>query len=327
MILIIIMNKTSILLLVAIITLIAGCSSTTNQGENQSSTNIVVASFFPTQEITQNLLLKNNDFEVKGLIPKGSDPHSYEPTPKQIIDVSNADVFITMGGIFEHIEKNILQSNPDIYVIKATKFLGENYSAHEHDLETSESDSEEHGHEESMDPHSDSDSLEDPHIWLSIHNMEKMTDEIAQQLIEKYPYLREEIEANARAYKKKLEELEKKFEEGLAVCKHDKIIVNHKAFGYLAEEYDFEQISVAGFNPESEPSGQTIQKVIDTAREYNLSYVFSEGAYDSSTSQTIAQDIEGSVIELNPLLQERHNNYFDLMEENLKNLKIGLECE
>lgn len=347
LILILNMNKVMLTIILVVMTVFAGCNLDTGTTESQESSQRVVASFYPVEEITRALFNGSEDFEVIGLIPKGSDPHSYEPTPRQLQELSKAEVFVTMGGMFEHIEQDVLEVNPNIKVIESTHFLGdiefeEHDHAHDDEHGHEESSGEEQGHNESHETHDNHEESheaqeeheehgpeesQDPHIWLSIHNMEKMTDEIAEHLIEQYPLLEEEIKMNSQEYKGKLESLEKKYEEGLKTCNHNEIIVNHKAFGYLAQEYGFKQISVSGFSPESEPTPKTIQAVIDEAKEHNLSYVFSEGQFSENAANTIANDIGGEVLEINPVLQERHTNYFELMEENLENLKLGLECE
>ena len=153
-----------------------------------------------------------------------------------------------------------------------------------------------------------------------------MTEEITEQLIEMYPQNKEIYELNKVKYLTKLTQLENKYESELSTCNKDVILVNHKAFGYLSDEYGFEQISVSGFSPESEPSPKTIQNVIKKAKELELKYIFSEGQLDKKTAQTLASEIGGEVLELNPILTTE-KDYIELMENNLKNLKKGLECK
>lgn len=439
---------------------IAGCSQTPIQeGDNNENKPVIVASFYPTEEIAKNIV--GNTSQVSVMVPQGADPHSYEPSPKQIQEFSQADVFITMGGILESIEEDIVTTNPQITQIDASHNVElikgeehdhehhshEEHSHEEHSHEDEHNHEEEHEHEShskdyvevefhedenalayhldinlptpchriietsrnedntlylnielqnnqsdimcaqvieevhhegeieltqeieefiirldnevmfekhledikhhdennhkdehNEEEHSDEEHTHedehnhdhgeyDPHTWLSIENMKIMTQEIEEQLSEQFPENSEQFSQNAQEYISKLENLQTSYESTLNSCQKDVVIVNHKAFGYLAHEFEFEQVSVAGFSPRSEPTPQTIQNVIDTARENDVSYIFSEGQFDTRVAQTIAQDIEGEVLELNPLLQQRHSSYIDLMEENLEQLAIGLECE
>lgn len=298
-----------IFLLTALIAvLMAGCMSPeSDPGEGI----LISAVFFPVAEISK--AITSDTAEVSSLIPSGVDAHSYEPTPIEVARLSSSDVFVTMGGMFEHIEEEVLSANPDLYVIEATHSV-QMISGEEHSHE-----------EEEADEHSDEGDY-DPHVWLSIDNMIIMTDEIAEHLIERYPQNSELYEQNARDYKLELEGLKKEFEQRLSSCEKDVIIVNHLAFGYLAEEYGFEQVSVSGFSPESEPSPETLRKVIDEAKEHDLSYVFSEGQMDPKVAQTIAGDIGGEVLELSPVKTSEDQDYFSMMRQNLDNLAIGLEC-
>ncbi|MFP4402714.1 MAG: metal ABC transporter substrate-binding protein, partial [Candidatus Nanoarchaeia archaeon] len=444
------MKQTRNVLIVMFLALfIAGCTPQNSDGVNNEE-EAIVASFYPTGEIAKSIV--GNTSQVSVMVPQGADPHSFEPTPRQIQEFSQADVFITMGGILESIEEDIMTTNSQITQIDASHnvelITGEE---HDHDKER-DSHEEEHNHDEEHNEHHDDEhdnheenhvevkfdeehneliyhidvtlpspcysiientryegeqlileiELEsdpdaicaqvieevhhegeieinssqdihefiiavdeeiifeqhlediehndeeqdhhdehehshedehnhdhgefDPHTWLSIQNMITMSEEIEEKLNELYPQHSQLYSQNAQSYRNELEELQNEFDSTLNSCEKDVIIVNHKAFGYLAQEYGFEQVSVAGFSAESEPSPQSIQRVVDTAREYNLSYVFSEGQFDDSIAQTIAGDIGGEVLELNPLPQERHANYFDMMRENLEQLAIGLEC-
>ena len=306
-------NKINLLLISIIILLFTGCTSntlnnsTTTNNLNQKPT--IVTTFYPIHEITKQIT--QNTANVKILIPSGTEPHSFEPTPKQIIELSNSDIFITMGGMFHKIEEKITQSNTKIKIIQSTKTIEQKEPEHT---------------EHSQENHNQENIEFDPHIWLSIQNMKKMTNQISEELIKTYPQNKELYKTNTQNYLQKLEQLENKYKTQLNSCKKHTILVNHKAFSYLAHEYNFTQLSISGFNPESEPSPKTLKKVIDTAKQNNLKYIFSEGQMDPKVSKTLATEIGGQILELNPILKNE-NNYIEQMENNLKNLKTGLECK
>jgi zinc transport system substrate-binding protein len=407
MITIIIMNKIILSMFTVLILFIAGCSSTSNYEFGESKT-LILTTFYPVEEITNAIV--GNTSEIKILVGTGVEPHSYEPSPSQIVELSKADIFVTMEGIFENIEKSIIEANTNIQVIEANHNVnlikGEE---HHHDHGHEEEGHEEHSHEENhnnellkekcigfggewIEEHEECEYISenscfeiegsynecasacrnnpdaencimscvpvctfekenhteegheehshekegheehnhgeyDPHIWLSINNMKIMTKEVLEELNEIYPENKELYTENANQYLERLNILENEYKNRLANCKNDKIIVNHKAFGYIGEEYGFEQISVAGFSPESEPSPATIKEVIDQANEHNLTYIFSEGQIDPKTANTIANDIGGKVLELNPLKMNDNEDYFSIMRANLDNLAIGLNCQ
>ena len=376
-------NINILAVLLALMVFMAGCGHHSNtQSETQTvevQNSKILTTFYPIQEITNEIV--KDTLEVEVLVGVGIEPHSFEPTPSQIVSLSQANIFITMEGMFEHIEGKIIESNPSINIIEASHNVElikgedhhdehheeshdedhhdehheeshdedhhdehheESHDEDHHDEHHEESHDEDHHdehHEESHDEdhhdehHEGEDSHDhhnhgeyDPHIWLSINNMKIMTNEILEGLVELYPENAQLYESNALVYLQKLDELEEEYNLRLAECKYSKVIVNHKAFGYLADRYGFEQISVAGFAPESEPSPKTIQSVIDEAKKHNLNYVFSEGQIDPKTAKTIADDIGGEVLELNPLKLNDNETYFSIMRKNLDNLAIGLNC-
>lgn len=328
-----------ILLLLSALILIAGCSNEvhnelnhenehaheetlgTINSENRillDSESIITTTFYPLQEITQAIVADHAQVNV--IVDFGVDPHSFEPTSKQLVELSNSELYIGMGGLFSHIEEEILEVNKDILSFDAAhNVITIIPTEHEH-----HEDEEEEHHEEEEHAHEEFDY--DPHVWLSIGNMKIITNEILEQLVILAPEYESEFRTNARNYINKLSQLEQEYSLKLASCSQEVIIVNHKAFGYLAEEYNFEQISIAGFSPESEPTPQTLQNVINEAKEHGVSYVYSEGQLDPKVAQTIAQDIGGDVLELNPLKMSDDETYFSIMEKNLENLVLGLEC-
>ncbi len=398
-----------ITILFALVFLFSACTSNNNSNNELSQ---IVTTFMPVEEITKNIV--GNTSSVSVLIPSNADPHSFEPSSTQLIRFTKADIFVTMGGMFENIEKKLMDLNSNLIIIDSTHNI-HYLEAHEHENEhehinhleliyhedenkieysmeismptpcyniyeefsyeedilvlnlflQDKTDSQfacaqvitirEHGgeinleqevhefkilyngklvlekHLDEMEHEHDAHGHEhgefDPHIWLSIDNMILMSQEISTKLSEIYPQNSEIYQENTLKYIEKLNILKSEFDEKLSNCQKDKIIVNHKAFGYLAHEYNFEQISVAGFSPEVQASPKAIQEVIEIAKEYNLKYVFSEGQLDPKTAQTIANDIGGEVLELNPVESNNAEDYFGIMRKNLMNLAIGLECE
>ncbi len=317
--------NTKYLVFTIMLLIISGCTTAQQQTDNGKIK--ISTTFYPVEEIT--IAVTGNLAEVSVIIPAGTEPHSFEPNPKQIAEFSENDVFVTMGLMFEEIENDFINANSDIAVIETEDVVNkleakDHHDEHEEEHEEGHDEHEEE-HEEGHDEHDHG--AYDPHTWLSIENMIIMTDTIAKELSKLYPEHEKEFTQNAQNYIAKLETLEKEFSLKLSNCNKDKIIVNHKAFGYLADKYEFEQISVAGFTPESEPSPKAIQSVIDTAKEYELKFVFSEGQLDKKTAQTIANDLNGEVLELYPIKINDNIDYFSLMRENLASLSIGLECE
>lgn len=308
------------------LTLFMGCSSTTNN-YNLNNKSTIVTTFYPVEEITKNIV--GNNFNVEVLIPLGIDPHSFEPRVKSIVELSKAGYFVTMGGMFAPIENKIIDANPSIKVIDSTKNINLLMKKNEEDVELKEFNKgviDKSNYKLVLNNNLSDFSDFDPHIWLSIDNMIIMTNNIKDSLIIQFPQYTQEFEKNADNYIKSLNKLKLDFDNGLDSCNLNKVLVNHKAFGYLGYDYGFSQISVSGFTSESEPSPSTIKDVIDTAKKDNIKYVFVEDQLDSKVTKTIASDIGGEIFTLDVIKMNSSQSYTSLMEDNLKNLRIALDC-
>ena len=144
-------NIIKLMAFIVLVVFITGCT-TSNVEENYTGTEsnlveekpTILTTFYPVEEITKAIVLDTSNVEV--LVGAGVEPHSYEPTPSQILSFSKADVFVTMGGMFEHLEKEIVDTNSNIFIIESSHDVklikGEEHDDH-HDEHH-----EEEGHEE-----------------------------------------------------------------------------------------------------------------------------------------------------------------------------------
>lgn len=127
--------------------------------------------------------------------------------------------------------------------------------------------------------------------------------------------------------------LDKDYRSGLSKCNKKDIITSHAAFGYLAKEYGFNQLAIAGLSPDEEPTLQTLKNISDFAKKNNVQYIFFESLVSPKLSETIANEVGAKTLVLNPLeglsIQDiaEGKNYFTEMRSNLNQLKIALQCQ
>lgn len=195
---------------------------------------------------------------------------------------------------------------------------------------------EEHGHEagESHE-HGHHHGGKDPHIWVDLANDQIMVDTIAKALAEKDPANSVFYLNNAKEYKVKLADLDRRFKETLSTAKHKTIIYGgHFAFGYFAKRYGLKHESpYKGFAPNAEPSPKAIAELINKLKQSGMKYIYYEELLDPKVARTIAQET-GAKLEL---LHGAHNiskdelnrgvTFLDIMEDNLRKLRVGLECQ
>ncbi|NPV73775.1 MAG: zinc ABC transporter substrate-binding protein [Pelotomaculum sp.] len=323
---------TAVLLMVLILGLIqAGCVSgyqkniaaTTDQGDRKLK---IVTTIYPLYDFTRNIA--GEKAEVLCLVAPGSEPHGWEPTPRDLAEIQKADVFIYCGaGMEEWIEKAIngidkqrtvvVDASRNIQLITLTDEESDGAEFPDTDSSAGSVNGKRHNI--------------DPHIWLDPVNAMQMVENICAGLAKADPASKEFYDANALGYRKKLEELDGEYKKGLANAPLREFITSHAAFGYLAKRYGLIQIPVRGLSPEVEPTPARMAEVVKIAKEKNIHYIFFETLVSPKISQIIAGEAGAQTLVLNPvggLTQDELNrgeDYLSIMRKNLANLQKGLE--
>jgi len=277
-----------------------------------------VALFYPLYDVTRNIA--GDKMSVKSFIPAGVEPHSFDPSPSDLMSLSRAKVFVGTGIDFEGMEKRFESSlSQSAFIIRAFEGIDliEGVDVHEEEGEEEHAEETEE-HKENI----------DPHVWLSPKNMINIANNIKEGLKRANPENADYYEQNARNYVAQIEQLDKDFTQGLSNCKKNKILTTHAAFSYLARDYGFEQVPIYGLSPEAEPTPHQIIALIDSAKANDLKYVFYEELVDPRVSQTIAREVGAQTLALNPVESgSESESYISIMRENLNNLRVALECE
>ncbi len=195
---------------------------------------------------------------------------------------------------------------------------------HHDDHNDDRHDAHDHDHEHDHD-HGDY----DPHYWVSPVNAIIIAEEVRDALIEQDPENADYYEERAATYIGDLEALHGDYEERLSDCEQDRILTSHAAFAYLGDAYGFEQVPLLGLSTTSEPTPGQVQTLIEEAEEHGIGYVFYEEAVDPRVSQTIAEEVGAETLVLNPgeVVEDEGDSFISVMERNLENLEIALECQ
>jgi len=282
----------------------------------------VVTTLFPLHDFAR--AVGKDRVHVTLLLPPGVEPHTFEPTPRDMTRITKADVFIYTGKFMEPWVEDILAgiANPELLVVDASQGIEllhtEDDEAHEHAG----------GHEHHGDPHAGC----DPHIWLDLGNAQKMVAGVARALAQKDPAHRAEYLRQATEYKTALGQLDEEFKQALSRCKHRTIMYGgHFAFGYFARRYGLRHVSpYKGFAPDAEPSPKRIVEMIGKMKALGVKHLFHEELIDPRVAKVVAEETEAELL----LLHGAHNvsksdmaqgvRYIDIMRGNLGRLKIGL---
>jgi zinc transport system substrate-binding protein len=283
----------------------------------------IVTSVFPLMEFAQSVCGERG--EVHLLVPPGAEIHTWQPRPSDIVRLSSADLFIFIGSGMEPWLQDILEAvqNPNLRTLEASQGI----SLIERDPNGSEPLG---GHEDAHVPETEA---VDPHIWLDFENDQIIIDKIAAALTGFDPEGNSIYRKNASAYKQRLRALDEKFRGSLEECTHKIFILGgHAAFGYMARRYGLRQISLYGVSPDSSPTPKKLVEIVDLAKKYNIKVIFFEFSVGDELARVLAREVGARTLVLNPganLTKEElelGKTFFDIMEENLENLKDGLIC-
>lgn len=272
----------------------------------------IVASFYPLAYFAEEV--GGDKVSVQNLTPLGTEPHDFEPSSRDLVSLRESALFIYNGASFEPwvsrwIETETPSSpraNQSIDMVSRIGKEGEVLLYRDHTI--------------------------DPHIWLDPFIAQKEVIVIRDALIQIDPLHQDEYRSNAEQLLRRLASLDGFFKETLASCALREIIVAHDAFGYFAKRYGLFATSIAGISPYEEPSPQELIRIISLAHKKGIRYIFSETMTNPKFAETIAREIGGGILVLNPIESLMHSevqsgeDYVSLMTANLENLKTALLC-
>lgn len=313
----------NILILIFIVCLLIGVYSpdisTTKQDKIQ-----IVTTIFPNYDYVKQI--GKDKVEVKLLLKSGVESHTYEPTPKDMIDIEKCNLFIYTGNEFEPWAKDILESvNSQIEVVDTSKNIElinkEEFEEHYENDEIIEEEHEEHeGHHD--------ESSYDSHVWLNPDNAIIMIDDICAKLCKIDSENAEYYQANASSYKEEIKKLSAQYEEMIQNSTRKEVaFAGEFSYSYFIERYNLNFVSVYNNCGEGEdPSIAKVKSVIDYINNHNLPVVFYEELSEGTVAKMIGDETSAKSLVFytihNANVQE--DSYVSLMKKNFENLKEAL---
>ena len=288
-----------------------------NVSEDKSKAQIVT-SIFPVYEIVREIA--GDQAAVHLMVGSGEDAHHYEPSAKAISLVNESQAFIYSSDEMEYWAADMLNvvENDELSVFQLGKGL-------ELEIATLE---EEHGEEENHGGHDDHDHGNiDPHYWLNPLVVREQVPKLVDLLAEIDPEGKEIYENNGAELIGELEKLDAEFESSFAGAENRTFIVQHKAFGHLANRYELEQLSVGGLSTEVEPNPKDLIKVIEFVNDHETEVIFYQSGNTSAVAETIARETGAEISILYDLenrpegIENAENYYIEAMYHNLNELK------
>ena len=287
----------------------------------------IVTTIFPPYDFARAVL--GNNANLTMLIPPGSEVHSFDPSPADIIKIQEADVFIYIGGESEAWVDSILDSidtngKEIIRLMDYIKPLAE---------ETVEGMEEgDHHHDGESGDVTDEEAEYDEHIWTSPQNAIIMINAIADVLSETDPKNADVYKENAANYNGSIQKVDDEIKDIVAKSDYKLLVFGDRfPFRYFTQEFGLDyRAAFNGCSAETEVSAGTLAYLINTVKDNNISYIFYIEMSNLNIAKSISEQTGAGML----LLHSCHNvskedfekgtTYLMLMKQNADNLKKGL---
>ncbi|MBG9982418.1 zinc ABC transporter substrate-binding protein [Aerococcaceae bacterium DSM 111020] len=314
------MKKIS-LLFVTLMLMFSGMSSPTNV--NAAEPLKVKTTFYPVYFLAKTIA--GDAADVSMLLDGGEDAHSYEMSAKDSGEVQESDLFIYQDDEMEFFVQDLLKliDTEQTKVLESTEgidLLAGDGHAHDHE-------DEEHNHGHDHEEGHDHSHEYDPHTWLDPKVYAQQAENIRDALIEADPENETIYTENATVLIDELNKLDAEYKTELKDLNNRTIVVQHAAFGYLANAYDLEQVAIAGLSTTQEPGADALAKMQDFVKENDIKVIYVDALSDNAIAQTVAQANDAELLTLSTLevmpkdALENGEDYFSVMRTNLEQLK------
>ena len=250
--------------------------------------------------------IAGNDVNVNVMVPAGSSPETYEPTPKQMVDLGNSVLYFKVGEIgFEKTWMEKLHKNaPKMKIVDTS---------------------------ERIEPAKTKSGYVDPHTWMSVDNAKTISYTIRDELSMMYPDKAKKYFKRCEEFNERIKKLRDKMNTmylgirigGVRVNgnRPSSFVIYHPVLTYFAREYDLEQFALE--DEGREPSIQQIQKLINLAKSEEISVLFVQKEFANRNIQTFINATGVKPIEINPLSYDWEKQMLLIMKSITQNTVSG----
>ena len=306
----------------------------------------VVSTSFPGYDFAR-AVTKNTNISAKMLVKPGAETHTYEPTPQDIIDIKNADMFVYVGGDSDDWVKKILKDvdTKKTHVVKLVDLVStveeeivegmEDEDEHEHDHDDHDHDHEhdhdhkhDHDHESHEHKHDHDEEEEGPeideHVWTSPKKAMEIVKKIAEVASEIDVAEKNKIDDNAEKYVAEIAQVDKDLHQAIDGKISEIVVADRFPFRYFADEFGLKYAAAfSGCSEQTEASAKTISFLINKVKQEKIKKIYMIELSNGKIAETVSKDTGAEVLELH----SAHNvtaddfskgvTYVDLMKRNL----------
>lgn len=304
------MKKLAVLLL-SVLVLLCGSSAFAEELT-------VVATNFPCYDFVRQVA--GDKAEVTMLIRPGTEVHSFEPSPSDILTIGGADLFVYIGGESDAWADDILESFEE--GPRALRMM-----EHVELLEEVHYEGDGHAHH-----HNHSELALDEHIWTSPRNALQMLKAVEEALCEAAPENASVFRENADAYAAEIEAIDAELTRIVAEGeRHDLLFADRFPFLYMAYDYGLHySAAFTSCASETEPSARKLVELIEIIRDEEIPVVYTIEMSTGAIARTLAEETGAEVLELHSVQTVRRSEFDDgetyvsLMKKNLAAIEKGL---
>jgi zinc transport system substrate-binding protein len=238
--------------------------------------------------------------DVSVMVGAGQSPATYEPMPRQMVELGKAKLFFSIGAPFEDVWMDrISMAHTKLKVIDTRRGV-QLFPMKTH-----------HPHEDTQ--HAEGcRGRKDPHIWLSLKLVKIQAKNICDALISVDDVCREYYLKNLKAFHDDLDKLDMEIAQNLKGPGVRKFMVFHPAWGYFARDYGLEQIPVEIGG--KDPGAKELADLIKEARNDGIKIIFVQKQFSEKSAEAIADAIKGRIIQIDPLAKDYLNNMKMIVE-------------
>ena len=326
-----------LLVLALVVSSFAGCSfGAQDKASGKNGKIKIVCTTYPQYDWVNNIIGKKKDnFDVELLIKQGVDLHSYQPSAKDIANISTADMFIYVGGESDEWVDDVLKTakNKKIKSINMVKAIGK--AAKEEEVVEGMEPEKEDEKEDSKDNKDEEEVEIDEHVWLSLRNAKTISLKIEKELEKIDPANKETYKKNSDSYVKRLDDLDAKYKKTVESSNKKAVVFGDRfPFRYMVNDYDIKYYAAfVGCSAESEASFKTISFLAKKVDDLDTDVIFVIENSDKKIANTIKKNTHKKnqkILVMNSLqsiTQKDLDNgldYISVMEKNLEVLKQAL---
>lgn len=293
--------------------------------------------------------------DVKNFVPPAADLHSWEPTARDMAELSEASLLIANGaGLEPWLDKvtvvldeaKVIDSSTHVDLLPSidnsehddhddlgdaddhdsADHDGADHDGDDHDAD--DHDADDHNHDADDHDHHHDHGAYDPHFWVDPHCAEEQAKAVYEALLNLLPEDEDTLKANYEALEEKFEALQDKADQ-LDDGPGKAFVVTHGGFRYLSERYDLEQLAL-NVADHSEPPPRELAIIIERAKELGLKTVLFDSSDSSKQAEVIAEAISGEIVPIQTFeyvseeARTDGRDYFDRMTDMLETLQAAL---